>query len=288
MKNIKYLLLSVTVILSFFSCSTLNSILNQMNVHKPTVQITNAKISKLSFNDLDLLFDIEINNPNSVGISLAGFDYELLLNDNSFISGNQPDELKIPEKGKNTVQLPVNLKFIDIYNTFTDLKNNNKSNYQIKCGLNFNLPVFGNTRIPISKSGDIPLLKLPSIKFNSVKLNNINLTGANLLLEVKFINPNAFSTLIEQMNYNFQVNGKNWLSGNANQKTSTANNTESIIQIPVTLDFLQMGSSLFQLISGGKNLNYNFTGNLDIQNSNPLLDKLSLPFNQSGKFDIIK
>jgi len=288
MKNIKYLLLAIIVMLSFYSCSTLNTILNQMNVQKPTVEITNAKISNLSFNDLDLLFDIQINNPNSVGINLAGFDYELLINKNSFISGNQPDKLEIAAKNQNTIQLPVKLKFVDIYNTFADLKKNNDSKYQIKCGLNFNLPVLGETRIPISKNGDIPLLKLPSISFNSVKLNNIDLTGASLILDVKFRNPNSFSMLIDQMNYNFQVNGKNWLSGTANQKTSTNKNGESIIQIPVSLDFLQMGSSLFQLISGGKNLNYNFTGNLDIKNSHPLLKNLSLPFEQTGKFDILK
>ena len=121
-----------------------------------------------------------------------------------------------------------------------------------------------------------------------MKLNNINLTGANLLLEVKFKNPNSFSMLIDKMDYNFQVNGNNWLTGKANQKTSTNQNGESIIQIPVSLNFLQMGSSVFQLISGGKNLNYNFSGNLDIKNSHPLLEQLSLPFNQSGKFDILK
>jgi len=129
---------------------------------------------------------------------------------------------------------------------------------------------------------------LPKISFNSVKLDNINFSGANLMLEVKFKNPNAFTMLIEQMNYNFQVNGKNWLGGKTNQKTTTNKNGESIIQIPVSLDFLQMGSSLFQVISGGKNLNYNFTGNLDIKNSHPLLQNLSLPFDQTGKFDILK
>ena len=288
MKYLKYSFIALLLILNFYSCATLNSILNQMNVQKPTVEITNAKISNLSFDDLDLLFDIQINNPNSVGINLAGFDYDLLINENSFISGNQPDKLEIAANNQNSIQLPVKLKFVDIYNTFADLKKNNNSKYQIKCGLNFNLPVLGETRIPISKSGDIPLLKLPSISFNSVKLDNINFSGADLMLEVKFKNPNSFSMLIDQMNYNFQVNGNKWLSGKANQKTSTNQNGESIIQIPVSLDFLQMGSSLFQLISGGKNLNYNFTGNLDIKNSHPLLQQLSLPFNQAGKFDILK
>ena len=288
MNTFRYKILLLVFMLSFISCSTLNTILNQMQVQKPTVQITNAKISKLNFDNLDLLFDIQIDNPNTVGIDLAGFDYDLLINENSFISGNQSDELKIEAQNSSTIQLPVTLKFLDLYNTFNDLKNNNESKYQIKCGLNFNLPVLGNTRIPISKSGDIPLLKLPKISFNSVTLQNIGLTGANLMLEVKFQNPNAFSMLIDQMNYNFQVNGKNWLSGNAKQNTSTNQNGESLIQIPVSLDFLQMGSSLYQLISGGKNLNYNFSGNLDIKNSHPLLNSLSLPFDETGNFDILK
>jgi LEA14-like dessication related protein len=259
-----------------------------MNVQKPTVEITNAKISKLSFDDLDLLFDIQINNPNTVGISLAGFDYDLLINENSFISGNQSDQLQIDAQKSNTIQLPVTLKFLDIYNTFNDLKNNDQSKYQIKCGLNFDIPVIGKTRIPISKIGDIPLLKMPKFSFSSVKLKNIGITGANLILEAKFNNPNTFSMLIDQMSYTFQVNGKNWLTGNASQKLSTDNKAESIIEIPVSLDFLQMGSSLYQLISGGTNLNYNFTGKLDIKNSHPLLNSLSLPFNESGKFDILK
>ncbi len=82
MKFLKYKLFVLFLMLSFYSCSTLNSILNQMNVKKPTVNITNAKISNLSFNDLDLVFDIQINNPNTIGIYLAGFDYELLINEN--------------------------------------------------------------------------------------------------------------------------------------------------------------------------------------------------------------
>lgn len=278
----------IIVIINFTSCAVLDSILKQTNIQKPGVQFSNAKISGLSFDKIDLLFDIKIDNPNSVGIDLAGFDYELLLNQNSFISGQQKDEVKIKARGENTIQLPVSLKFVDIYKTIADLKNKNNSKYQIKCGLNFNLPILGNTRIPISKSGDIPLLKLPKIDINSVKLDKLNFTGADLTLEVKLSNSNSFSMLLNKFNYNFKVNGNNWINGTATQNKSVSQNGESIIKLPISLNFLQMGSSVYQMISGGKNLNYNFTGDLDIKNSHPLLDKLHLPFNESGKIDILK
>lgn len=274
--------------LTFVSCSLLNTVLNQMDIKKPLVKVAKAKISKLTFNDVDLLFDIQIDNPNSVGINLAGFDYEFLINENSFISGNRPDEVEILAKNNSTIQLPVKLKFTDIYNTFKELKKNNNSKYQIKCGLDFNLPVLGKTRIPISKSGDLPLLKFPKISFESVKLDNINLAGADLILSVKFKNPNSFSVLIDDMDYSFEVNGKDWMNGKATRKLSTNKNDQNIFQIPISLNFMQMGTSLYQLLINGKNLNYKFTGSLDIKNSHPLLGDLNLPFNEAGSFDILK
>ena len=46
MKNIKYILFSVLVMLSFYSCSTLNSILNQMNVQKRSLEQKGKALGK--------------------------------------------------------------------------------------------------------------------------------------------------------------------------------------------------------------------------------------------------
>ncbi len=169
--------ISIIVIINFNSCSLLESILNQNKIQKPEVQFTNVKIAGLSFDKVDLLFDIKIANPNSVDIDLAGFDYELLVNQKSVISGQQKDQVKIKTKGENTIQFPVSLKFLDIYKTITGLKNKNKSKYQIKCGLKFDLPILGDIRIPISKSGDIPHFKLPKININSINPDKFDLSG---------------------------------------------------------------------------------------------------------------
>ena len=55
MNYIKNKIYVVLILLSLYSCSTLNTILNQMNIQKPTVKITNAKISKLSSDNLNCL-----------------------------------------------------------------------------------------------------------------------------------------------------------------------------------------------------------------------------------------
>jgi LEA14-like dessication related protein len=137
-------------------------------VQEPKVNFSQVKMTGLTFDKVDLLFDIDINNPNSVGINLAGFDYDLFLNQNSFLKGDQQDGLEIKANGKETVKIPLSLDFKSIYQTFQSVKDLDSINYELKTGLSFNLPALGNIRIPVSKSGYIPSLKLPSIRIKSV------------------------------------------------------------------------------------------------------------------------
>ena len=120
MKYLKYSWSTLLVLIGIYSCATLNTILNQMNVQKPTVEITNAQISDLSYDDLNLLFDIQIKNPNTVGINLAGFDYELLINEMNSRGYNHKSHL---DKRKATGKSNQDVFIDDPLKQITILKN---------------------------------------------------------------------------------------------------------------------------------------------------------------------
>lgn len=112
MKKLKTNLFTLILIpgMIFLSCSALNQMLN--SVKRPTVAVDRVHISGLSFDDIDLLFDLKVNNPNSIKVSLAGFDYDFFLNGNSFVKGQQDKGLNIEAKGESIVQIPINLKLL--------------------------------------------------------------------------------------------------------------------------------------------------------------------------------
>jgi len=269
-------------------CADLSKVLNQMNIQKPIVEVSDAKLTGLSFDHVDLLFGIDVKNPNSVGVAMDGFDYDFLLNDNSFISGNKSDKLDIEARGTSRVDFPVSLKFSDIYNTFSTLINEDTTTYEINLGLLFNLPVLGSTRIPVSHNGVVPIPKLPSIKVHQLKLDRITLTGAQLSLKVAVDNPNAFAMMFDQLNYNFSINGLNWVSGKSSSTTKINEKGEGIVSIPVSLDFLTMGRSVYNLINGTSELNYKFNGDMDVSSTVSLLGKHTMPFDHSGTIKLNK
>ena len=270
------------------SCSVINEFASGANIQHPQVSFSGAKITGLSFDAADLLFDIKIRNPNSVGLTMAGFSYDLLINEISFLKGNQDRGLSIEASGENTVQLPLTLNYMDLYQTFQGIRDQDLSTYQMNFGFAFDLPVLGHVNIPVSKSGDFPLLKLPKIEINTLRLKSLSLTGAELLLRIQLDNPNAFAMLLNKLQYDFIVNDQKWIGGYAAEPTQIAEKGQGYIDIPISLNILQMGRSVYQLLSGNEDLSYQFGGNVDLATSLPLLGEVSLPFDRSGSIKLVR
>jgi len=140
--------------------------------------------------------------------------------------------------------------------------------------------------VPVSKEGDLPLIKIPKISLEALKLKDLKLTGADLTLGVKLKNPNAFSMLLDNMKYSLDINGKSWVSGDASDDVQVAEKGENIIEIPISLNFLQIGRSVYKIVAGDEDLSYNFGGNLDLATSIPLLGQINLPFDRSGSIKV--
>ena len=286
-KPIKIILLSA-IIIYLYQCTEVLNLLNQANVQEPDVNISDVKMTSLSFKKVDLLFKIDINNPNNVGINLSGFDYDLKIKENSFLNGKQDNGLAIKANGSEIVQLPLSLYFVDIYNTFSNVKNLDSIDYNLSTGLSFNLPLLGEVRIPINKSGSIPNLKLPSIGFGKLKMDKIRLTGADLTLNIKIKNPNAISFILKDMNYKLNVAGTEWINSNMTQSMSIDAKNENTIEIPISLNFLSMGQSVYNLLKGDHTLKYNLIGSAELGSSLSLLNDFEIPFNQTGETKILK
>jgi len=288
MKKGTFLLCLLLFGICIIGCASVEEFIKK-NLQLPKVAFSGAKISGLSFDSLDLLFDLEVTNPNPSAIHLSELDYDFLLNNNLFLKGKQEHGLEINPRSTGIVQIPLSLNFVDVYNTFQSLKNQDSTTYEINAGLLFNIQILAAPqRIPIRKTGTLPLPKPPKISVESLKLNNLSLTGADLSLNVKLINPNAFSFIIKGMTYNFEINGAQWLSGNSQKNLQISAKDESLLNFPISLNFFQIGRSVAQLLKNDQPLEYRFKGAVNLDSSLPLLGEVHLPFVHSGRIRIQK
>lgn len=254
--------LSFFLILLFFTgCTALRDL---ANIQKPNLEYSNMSVQSINFNEAELLFNFDVNNPNPVGITASEYNYNFLVNDNSFLSGKQDSNVKIGANGKSVLQVPVTLKYSELLNTFNSLLRSSAFDYGLDTEFVFDIPGIGQQRLPVSASGSLPVPKIPRFEFAGFNVKSITPAGADMELKIGINNPNRFPIILNGASYVLDVNGRQWLNTSLTDAIRVSADDRSEIVIPVQLNAAQMGSVLVDLMRGSTEFNYSLSGNADV------------------------
>lgn len=279
----KKIIVSLFISMVFIAgCSTLRDL---ANIQQPTIDFDRVTVQSFNFNAVNLLFDFEVNNPNQVGVDAEEYSYEFFINDNSFISGRQVENLRISRGSSSFVQIPVSLNFSEIYNMFTSFAGRDSFSYRIASEVQFDIPGLGRRTVPVSAAGQLPIPRLPGIEFGGIDVKNISMSGADLELGIKVSNPNSFGLNLSNVDYLLNVNGREWLDVRVGDNIRIGASEESMVRIPIRLNAAQMGSVLVEMMRGSSELQYNLSGSADVSAELEEFDVSgTLPFDLSGRY----
>jgi LEA14-like dessication related protein len=86
------------------------------------------------------------------------------------------------------------------------------------------------------------------------------------------------------------VNGKNWIDGSQEKQLTINKNGSQIISIPVSLNILNIGSSVAKILTNSSKLNYHLKGRFNFGAAQPLLKSLrtDFHFDRKGLVPIIR
>ena len=250
---------------------------------KPTARLTGTHLANINFEQADLVFDLAVENQNPVAINLAGLNYDLKIENQSLISGVTAQGLEIKPVSTSTVQLPVTLKFDDLRKLPDELWQKDRFAYQLDTKIVVDLPIIGNYAIPLSKSGELPVPKMPVIKVKGIKIKNLSLTAAEVVAQVEIDNPNAFDLAFSDFDYQLDINQQNWGKGSISQRNSIPQKSKGTIDIPVKLNMLSMGQAAYQALSKKQPLEYQLKGSISLDTGIELIRNYKMPLDIKGK-----
>ncbi len=277
-------LLQRSLILFFiFFLSSCAELAKHAETIKPTARLTGTHLANINFEQADLVFDLAVENQNPVAINLAGLNYDLKIENQSLISGVTAQGLEIKPVSTSTVQLPVTLKFDDLRKLPNELWQKDRFDYQLDTKIVVDLPIIGNYAIPISKSGELPVPKIPVIKVKGVTIKNLSLTAAEVVARVEIDNPNAFDLAFSDFDYQLDINQQNWGQGNISERKSIPQKSKGTIEIPVKLNIMSMGQTAYQLLSSKQPLEYQLKGAMTLDTGIELLRNYRMPLDIKGK-----
>jgi len=257
------------------------------SAEKPTLSIVDFKIDHASLEEVDLLFDVEVNNPNAFQISLNNYAYDFQINGNSFVTGTQNLETELEASSTSIFQIPVTFEFQELYSLFRSLNGQDETEFLIDGIAGVDVPILGAMEIPISKSGTIPVIKPPSISVQSLKLTELSLSKVAFEFGLDINNPNTFQLNVANLDYALDINGFNSISGLIDEAAEVAPKSNSLLVIPFEFNLLQIGMGAYQVISNREPLDYEFTSSTLVSMDLPFFEASTFNFDKSGTLNIL-
>ena len=255
-------------------------------IGRPKVSVESAKLASLSFQGATLQFGFGVDNPNPVGLHLDGFDYALSVEGARMMEGQQDSKLDLAANAKRTIELPVTLKYQQLWTGLRQVVEKKQAAYVLEAGFAFDVPVLGRVRIPVRREGNLPLLRLPKVRLERIAIAGLSARAADLALSVAVDNPNDLEAELQGIDTSLTLNQRS-VGRLVHEGTVrvAANGTERLT-VPLRLDLVQLGSAVFRLLSNGGVVDYGLDGNLSLTSSEPAFVASEVPFSGNGRAEL--
>jgi LEA14-like dessication related protein len=272
-------LLMIAAVALLAGCETLRALLT---VQTPDVRVTGVEITALSFDGVEVTAELDVSNPNPIGVTLTGFSYEFFVEGNRFVGGDFAEGIQIDPDASSTLRVPVAIEFGELLRTVQSLKDKSEAAYVIAIDPRFELPVIGEVSVPVAAEGTFPVVRLPDVQLTTVRLESLTLSGADLALELEVSNPNTFGVELGSLQYAFAVNGNPWVDGSSSGAQTIGAQRDSRVVIPFSVRFLSVGRAVYRLLTGDDTLDYTLELVAQVGTELALVPEVTLPFSLEG------
>mgnify|MGYP001828475199 FL=1 len=283
MKSIlrRVLTLSFPLILTLFvsGCAELTK---HAEAIKPTAKLTGINLKSIDFEKAELLFDFAVENKNPFTLDLAGLNYNLIIAEQSLISGVTAKGIKLKANSTSPVEVPVTLKFDDLKKLPGEIWGKDNFDYKLDTVINVMLPYIGNYAVPVTKTGQLPVPKLPRISIKGMKVQNLSFTTADVIAQIEIDNPNAFELALSNLNYQLNINQQEWGHGKVAETRNIPKKGSTVIDIPISLNLLSVGQTSYKMLLHKADMDYQLKGNVDVETGVEMMKAIKLPLDVTG------
>lgn len=269
--------LLIVIMALIIGCGTLESLAGGSD--KPTAEINNAKLQDLSLEKVDLILDVEIDNPYTLPLPFTNCKYTVASKGSQFLEGTANIQGLIPAQSSKVLPIPATIAFAPMLQTLKNVVPGSVVPYDIKLDLFVEAPVVGNMTIPIETSGAIPIPSVPEMQITNIQWKELSLNNASANLNLQVKNTNQFPIDLNELKYQLHLGDIPVSQNSITQAQKFEENVPNTLQIPISLSPIQMGLASFQLLQG-KGSSYRFEGGMKVDSP---FGPIDIPFSKNGE-----
>lgn len=254
----------------------------------PTVTFDTLAVDAIDFQGAEVDFVFQVDNPNPLEIDLASFSYDLRLADTPLFDGDNADGFTLEASGASELRLPVALAWEDTWNTVQATRGLDDVPFGLSGHFGFDTPA-GEVPLPYDESGSFPAVRTPKFRLANLRATRLNLSNplnptAELALDLGVDNAHGSSLFFDRFDYGVQIDGRPLASGVVNT-FEVDGATEGQLTLPIAVDLLSAGTTIFDVITGGGALDVALDATMDVETPFGILP---LTVDETGALDVLQ
>jgi len=144
--------------MAVFLLSGCSAIKSALDIENPRYSLRNIHprldiAIPLSASSVDIDFDLEVDNPNDVGLRLDQVDFNLFINDSHVLDSMSQQNINIPANGRGDVRLRTRIGYQNVRSLWTELvdivSGRQRAKYELRGNAYYDTPV-GRLRLPVT------------------------------------------------------------------------------------------------------------------------------------------
>ena len=143
-----------------FLLSGCSAVQQALNIENPRYAIRDIRprvdiAIPLSASSIDIDFNLEVDNPNSVGLRLDQLDFDLFINDTRVLDSTSRQEVRVPANGIGNVQLQTRIGYQNVrslWNEIVDIVRGQRARYELRGNAYYDTPL-GRLKFPVTVHG---------------------------------------------------------------------------------------------------------------------------------------
>ncbi len=246
---------------------------------KPEARLLGAGVRNLRLQSLDLVFDIEVSNPYGVSLPLVDVNYTVGSRGKQLLSGGIKPSGSVPANGTSVVQLPARLDLAALLKTLPGVQPGAVVPYDAKINVVVDAPLVGEFSLPLKRSGEVPVPKVPEISLVSFDISELGADEVNAEARLRIRNTNQFSMRLAAVRFDIALAGRNVTSTRLRSASRLAPGQTTILKVPLSFSPTAAAAGVLAALSGA-DAAYAISGRLDVVTE---YGELALPFNERGQ-----
>lgn len=128
------------------------SSLGRKLIETPKVELAKVDVRDTKADGATVVFGVRVENPNAFALKVDSLRYDVEIGGKNFSSGKIDKPAEVAAKDKTIVELPVAVRYADVFSSLLDLVKKGTSTYRLKGDASFGL-----LTVPFDEKGEFKL-----------------------------------------------------------------------------------------------------------------------------------